>query len=47
MILVDTALAKREAEGNPIRVAVVGAGFQGAAIVPIEMAGKRYPLSPM
>ncbi|GAA4777057.1 SAF domain-containing protein [Stakelama sediminis] len=33
MILVDTALAKREAEGNPIRVAVVGAGFQGAAIV--------------
>lgn len=33
MILVDSALARREAEGRPIRVAVVGAGFQGAAIV--------------
>ncbi len=33
MIIVDTALAKREAEGRPIGVAVVGAGFQGAAIV--------------
>ncbi len=32
MILVDSALARREAEGRPIRVAVVGAGFQGAAI---------------
>jgi predicted homoserine dehydrogenase-like protein len=27
MIIVDTALAKREAEGKPIRVAMVGAGF--------------------
>ncbi|WCT71893.1 NAD(P)-dependent oxidoreductase [Sphingomonas naphthae] len=33
MILVDTALARRQSEGRPIRVAVVGAGFQGAAIV--------------
>ena len=27
MILVDTALQKRQAQGNPIRVAIVGAGF--------------------
>src|SRR5690242_4818701 len=27
MILVDTALKAREAEGRPIRVALVGAGF--------------------
>ncbi|PNU04764.1 NAD(P)H-dependent oxidoreductase [Novosphingobium guangzhouense] len=33
MILVDTALAACEAEGRQIRVAVIGAGFQGAAIV--------------
>ncbi|MBC7801873.1 MAG: NAD(P)-binding domain-containing protein, partial [Gemmatimonadaceae bacterium] len=33
MIIVDTALARREAEGRPIRVGIVGAGFQGAAIV--------------
>lgn len=33
MIIVDTALARREAEGKPIRVGIVGAGFQGAAIV--------------
>ncbi len=33
MILVDSALARREAEGRPIRVGLVGAGFQGAAIV--------------
>jgi predicted homoserine dehydrogenase-like protein len=33
MILVDTALARREAEGNPIRVGLIGAGFQGTAIV--------------
>lgn len=32
MILVDTALARREAEGRPIRVALIGAGTQGAAI---------------
>ena len=33
MIIVDNALAELEADGSPIRVAVVGAGFQGAAIV--------------
>lgn len=33
MIIVDKALAAREKAGNPIRVAVIGAGFQGAAIV--------------
>ncbi|WP_276497270.1 NAD(P)H-dependent oxidoreductase [Pontibacter litorisediminis] len=32
MILVDTALAKRQAEGNPVRVAMVGAGFMGRGI---------------
>jgi len=32
MILVDKALEKREAEGNPVRVAMVGAGFMGKAI---------------
>lgn len=33
MIIVDTALAKREAEKNPIRVALVGAGFMARGIV--------------
>ena len=33
MIIVDTALARLQAQDRPIRVAVVGAGFQGAAIV--------------
>ncbi|OKL38407.1 NAD(P)H-dependent oxidoreductase [Pontibacter flavimaris] len=32
MIIVDTALAKRQAEGNPVRVAMVGAGFMGRGI---------------
>jgi predicted homoserine dehydrogenase-like protein len=32
MILVDKALAKRQAENNPVRVAMVGAGFMGKAI---------------
>lgn len=32
MILVDKALEKRQAENNPIRVAIVGAGFMGGAI---------------
>ena len=32
MILVDTALARREAEGRPIRVAMVGAGFMGRGL---------------
>jgi predicted homoserine dehydrogenase-like protein len=32
MILVDTALKAREAEGNPIRVAFVGAGFMAQGL---------------
>ncbi len=32
MIIVDTALKKRHADNNPIRVAIVGAGFQGRGI---------------
>jgi predicted homoserine dehydrogenase-like protein len=32
VILVDTALAEREREGNSIRVGLVGAGFMGRAI---------------
>ena len=33
MIIVDTALQRREAEGRPIRVALVGAGFMGRGLV--------------
>lgn len=33
MVIVDTALAKREAENNPVRVGLVGAGFMGRGIV--------------
>jgi predicted homoserine dehydrogenase-like protein len=32
MIMVDTALEKRRQEGNPIRVAMVGAGYMGLGI---------------
>ena len=32
MIIVDTALAKREAEGNPVQVAVIGAGYIGQGL---------------
>jgi predicted homoserine dehydrogenase-like protein len=32
MIIVDTALEKRQAEGNPVRVALVGAGYMGLGI---------------
>ncbi len=32
MIIVDTALKKREAAGKPIKVGLVGAGFQGRGI---------------
>ncbi|TNC73464.1 NAD(P)H-dependent oxidoreductase [Rubellimicrobium roseum] len=32
MIIVDAALAKRAAEGNPVRVGMIGAGFQGRGI---------------
>jgi predicted homoserine dehydrogenase-like protein len=33
MILVDDALARREAEGRPVRVGLVGAGFMGRGVV--------------
>lgn len=33
MIIVDAALARRDAEGRPIIVGIVGAGFMGTAIV--------------
>lgn len=33
MIIVDTALQRLEAEGKPIRVGLLGAGFMGAGIV--------------
>jgi len=32
MILVDTALDRRESEGNPIRVGLVGAGYMGRGV---------------
>jgi predicted homoserine dehydrogenase-like protein len=32
MIIVDTALEKRQKEGNPIRVGLIGAGFMGRGI---------------
>lgn len=32
MVIVDTALAKRENEGKPIRVGIVGAGYMGRGI---------------
>jgi predicted homoserine dehydrogenase-like protein len=32
MIIIDTALAKRHAESNPIRVGLIGAGFMGRGI---------------
>lgn len=32
MIIVDTALERRELEGNPVRVAMVGAGFMASGI---------------
>jgi predicted homoserine dehydrogenase-like protein len=32
MIIVDTALRKREMAGKPVRVAMVGAGFMGRGI---------------
>ncbi|EJF08816.1 NAD(P)H-dependent oxidoreductase [Pontibacter sp. BAB1700] len=32
MIIIDTALAKREAEGRPVRVGMVGAGFMAKGV---------------
>jgi len=33
MVIVDTALAKRQSENNPVKVALVGAGFMGRGVV--------------
>jgi predicted homoserine dehydrogenase-like protein len=33
MIIIDTALAKRKKENNPVKVALVGAGFMGRGIL--------------
>ena len=33
MIIVDNALKAREAQGKPIRVGMIGAGFMGQALV--------------
>ncbi|MEZ5947365.1 MAG: SAF domain-containing protein [Hyphomonas sp.] len=33
MIIVDTALRKRQAEGRPIKVGMIGAGFMGSGVV--------------
>jgi predicted homoserine dehydrogenase-like protein len=33
MVIIDTALARREEEGAPIRVAVIGTGYMGSAVV--------------
>ena len=41
MIIVDSALEKCEADNRPIRVAIVGAGFQGAAIAQQIAANTR------
>ena len=32
MIIVDTALEKREASNDPVRVGIVGAGYMGRGI---------------
>ena len=37
MIIVDSELNKREAQGNPVRVAMIGAGFMGRGIA-LQMA---------
>ena len=40
MHIVDTALRRREAEGNPVRVGVIGAGYMGRGIVH-QLSGVR------
>jgi hypothetical protein len=40
MILIDIALARREALSQPIRVALLGAGLHGAARVGVIAAAK-------
>ena len=32
MIIIDTALKRRQTEGNPIRVGMIGAGFMGQGL---------------
>jgi predicted homoserine dehydrogenase-like protein len=41
MILIDTALEKREQEGRPVRVALVGAGYMGRGIAFPMLTGMR------
>jgi predicted homoserine dehydrogenase-like protein len=44
MIIVDTALQKREENDNPVRVAIVGAGYQGRGValqILTSMTGMR------
>ena len=44
MIIVDTALERRQQEGNPIRIGMVGAGYMGqgmAAVIERNMVGMR------
>ena len=44
MIIVDTALERREAQGDPIRIGMVGAGYMGrgmAAVIERNMVGMR------
>jgi len=44
MIIVDTALERRQQEGNPIRIGIVGAGYMGqgmAAVIERNMVGMR------
>ncbi|MGH7928385.1 MAG: Gfo/Idh/MocA family oxidoreductase, partial [Candidatus Binatia bacterium] len=32
MLIVDTALEKREQDGNPVKVGIVGAGYMGRGL---------------
>jgi predicted homoserine dehydrogenase-like protein len=41
--IVDTALDKRFAEGNPVRVGLVGAGFMAAGLVSGEGLASMKP----
>jgi len=44
MIIVDTALERRQQEGNPIRIGMVGAGYMGqgmASVIERNMVGMR------
>ena len=44
MFIVDTALERRQQEGNPIKIGMVGAGYMGqgmAAVIERNMVGMR------